>query len=117
MATVTIGHRPDLTKERVQEIFSERFADKYEIVRSTALKRDFIVKESKWTGVGVRFKQESDGDSVFVFTALMPNALLRTLFSGLVSYALLRKSWRRLEMEIMTFIRVAPEFQQRAKAA
>ncbi len=121
MATVTIGQRPDLTKERVQEIFRQRFSNGYEIVRSTAINRDFIIKKNGWTGVGVRLKQEKDGLTTFVFTALMPNVWLQTLFGGLFAYFLLRKGWREMEMEVAGFIRLASEFQQKpvplAKAA
>jgi hypothetical protein len=114
MATITIGHRPDLTKEQVQQIFAERFAD-CEIIGSNAIKRDFIIKKNGWTGVGVRLKQEKSATTL-VFTAMMPNVLLQTLFGGLFAYALLRKSWKEMEMQVAGFIRLAPEFQRPALA-
>ena len=112
MATITIGHRPEITNEQVQQIFAERFSE-YQIIKSTALNRDFILKKNSWTGVGVRLKQEKDGVTTFVFTALMPNLLLNALFGGLFAYALLRKSWKEMELEVAGFIRLAPEFQDR----
>ena len=116
MATVTIGHRPDLTREQVQKIFAERFPS-YEIIRSNAINRDFIIKKNNWTGVGVRVKQEKDGVTTFVFTAMMPNVFLQTFFGGLFAYALLRKSWKEMELEIVGFIRLEPEFQRPAPLA
>src|SRR3990170_4486167 len=97
MAIISIGNRPDLTKEQIQQIFAERFSE-YEVIKSTALNRDFILKKNAWTGVGVRLKQEKDGKTAFVFTALMPNVFLQTFFGGLFAYALLRKSWKEMEL-------------------
>ena len=111
MAIISIGNRPDLTKEQIQQIFAERFSE-YEVIKSTALNRDFILKKNAWTGVGVRLKQEKDGKTAFVFTALMPNVLLNALSGGLFAWALLRKSWKEMELEVAGFIRLAPEFQQ-----
>ena len=110
MAIVSIGNRPDLTPEQAQEVFAQRFAGKYEVVHSNAVRRDFIVKKSGWSGVGVRLKQDKTGTS-FVFTGLMPNMLLQVLFGGLASYQFLRSSWKELEAEVSEFIQSAPEFQ------
>ena len=87
------------------------FEGTYEIVRSNAMKRDFIVKKGGWAGVGVRLKQEKTGTS-FVFTGLIPNVLLQVLFGGLVAYLFLRPSWKAMESEVAAFIETAPEFQQ-----
>lgn len=114
MAIVSIGSKPDLTKDEAREIFARHFEGRYEIVRSNAMKRDFIVKKSGWTGVGVRLKQEKTGTS-FVFTGLMPNVALQVLFGGLVAYLFLRPSWKALELEVASFIRIEPQFQQSAK--
>jgi hypothetical protein len=110
MAIITIGYRPDLTKEQVQAIFAERFAGEFEIIRSNAINRDFIIKKNNWTGVGLRLKQEKNATTM-VFTAMMPNLLLNALFGGLFAYALLRKSWKEMELEIAGFIRLEPQFQ------
>ncbi len=111
MAIVNIGNKPDLTKEQAREIFASHFAGKYEIIRSNALNRDFIVKKSGWSGVGVRLKQEKDSTS-FVFTGLIPNMLLQVLFGGLAAYLFLRPSWKALESEVAQFIENEPSFQQ-----
>ncbi len=113
MAIVSIGNQPDLTPDQAREIFAQHFAGKYEIVKSNAINRQFIVKKSGWSGVGVRLKQEKTGTS-FVFTGLMPNMLLQLLFGGIASYLFLRSSWKELEAEVTEFIQSAPEFQQPA---
>lgn len=110
MAIVSIGNRPDLTPEQAQEVFAQHFAGKYEVVHSNALRRNFIVKKSGWSGVGVRLKQDKTG-TTFVFTGLMPNMVLQVLFGGLASYLFLRSSWKELEAEVSEFIQSAPEFQ------
>lgn len=111
MATITIGQLPGLTKERAREIFAERFSD-YEVVSSNAINRDFIIKKNGWTGVGVRLKEEKNGDWTFVFSGIMPNVLLQTLFGGLFAFFLLRKGWKEMELEVAGFIRLEPEFQR-----
>ncbi len=112
MAIVNIGNQPDLTKEQAREVFERAFTGKYEIVRSTAMRRDFIVKKNSWSGVGVRLKHERTGTS-FVFTGLIPNVALQILFGGLVAYLFLRPSWRELEAEIAQFIENEPSFRQK----
>ena len=113
MAIVNIGNQPDLTKEQARAIFAAHFAGKYEIVRSNAMKRDFIVKQSDWAGVGVRLKQERTGTS-FVFTGVMPNILLDAVFGGVAGSLFVRSSWKGLEAEIRRFINSEPLFRQPA---
>ena len=115
MAVVKIGQMPQLTPERSMEIFADQFAGKYQLYPTKIRRRDFVVKKSEWAGVAVRLKQDQTGAS-FVFTALMPNALLRVVFGGLFSYLFLRSEWKALEGEIADFIENAPEFQQAARA-
>jgi hypothetical protein len=115
MAIVNIGNQPELTPDQAREVFAQHFAGKYEIVKSNAIKRNFIVKKSGWVGVGVRLKQERTGTS-FVFTGLMPNVMLQVLFGGIASYLWLRSSWKELEGEVAEFIANEPSFQQPAPA-
>ena len=120
MATITIGYKPELTPDSVRETFAEHFAGKYEVYPTKVRSRDFIVKKSGWSGVGVRVKQEKE-QTTFVFTAMMPNLFLQALFGGLATYLFLRSDWKALESEVADFIQYAPEFQpqreQQAKAA
>jgi hypothetical protein len=110
MATLSIGYRPELTKEQAQEVFARGFAGKYEVVQAQVMRRDFLLKKSGWAGVGVRLQQDKD-QTVFVFTGMMPNLLLQAIFGGLASYLFLRSTWKELEQEVSEFIATAPEFQ------
>ena len=110
MATVSIPARPDLTAEEAQQAFAQHFAGTYEVYATKMRNRNFIVKKSNWSGVGVKVKQEDD-KTTFVFTALMPNVILQALFGGLFSYLILRGEWKTLEAEVAQFIETAPAFQ------
>lgn len=110
MATMTIGYLPELTKEQAREIFAQGFSGKYEVTNAPVMRRDFLVKKGGWAGVGVRLQQERDR-TTFVYTALMPNLALQTVFGGLASYLFLRSSWKALEQEVSEFIAMAPEFR------
>ncbi len=109
MALVEIGHHPELTPEIAAEIFRRQFGEKYEVYKTGFMRRDFIVKKSPWTAVGVKLQQARDGTS-FVFTPLTPNVILQTLFGGLIQYVVLRSSWKALEEEMRLFIEGAAEF-------
>ncbi len=116
MATISVGYKPELTTEQTVEVFQRHFAGKYQVYQTKLRMRDFIVKKSDWAGVGVKVKQEKD-KTTFVFTALMPNAFYRVLFSGLVSYLFLRSSWKTLEDELAAFIEDGKEFRPTAASA
>ncbi len=104
MATISIGHRPDLTIERARDLFASYFAGRYEVIPAPVQNRDFLVKQSAWTGVGVRLKQERR-KTTFVFTALVPNLILHNLVGGLGAYLFLRSDWKAMEAEVSEFIR------------
>ena len=109
MATITIGYRPDLTPERAMQIFAEHFGRRCEVTTTWIRNRDFVVKKSAWTGVGVRVKQEKDA-TTFVFTAVMPSLFWQFLFGGVIAYLLLRPQWKDLEAEVAAFIEHNPAF-------
>jgi hypothetical protein len=110
MATITIGHLPELTAEDAMETFARRLAGRYEVYTASFKSRDFVLKKSDWQGVGVRLKQEPD-KTTFVFTALLPNSYIQGYAGGLVSYVFLRSRWKELEQEVADFIATCPEFQ------
>ena len=110
MAVVTVAHQPELTPEKVMDVFSRHFPQEFEVYKTGFFGRDFVVKKNGWTGVGVKLKQDTNGTS-FVFTALMPNVLLNLLFGGLLSFVLLRASWKGLERDVREFIENAPDFK------
>ena len=109
MATVTVNHNPDLTADQAMELFRSHFAGRYEVSKTNLLARDFIVKKSGWTGVGVRLRQDSNTTS-FVFTAMSPGTMARVLpvlFIGIGALMLLliiRPAWKAMEEEIRAFI-------------
>ena len=109
MATRTVGHHPELTAEQAMDVFSRHFTD-YEVYKTMFLNRDFLVKKSGWTGVGVRLKQESNY-TTFIFTPLIPNFLLQMLGGGVIAYLVLRSNWKALEDEVASFIEKAPQFK------
>jgi hypothetical protein len=110
MATVSIGRHPDLTADAAIEVFQRHFAGKYEVSKTSVVARDFIVKKSGTTGVGVRLKQGKDG-AEFVFTGMIPGLWQRFVYSGLAGYLFLRPAWRALEAEIASFIENEPSFR------
>ena len=59
MATITIGHHPEVTGNDVVSICEKHLADKYEIIPTPKRRvTDLIVKRGTWTGVAVHLKQE-----------------------------------------------------------
>ena len=110
MATVTISQRPGLNAEAAMKAFSGHFAGKYQVYKTGFLGRDFVVKKSGWTGVGVKLKQKNEGTE-FVFTAMMPNVILNLLFGSIVAMLILRPSWKALEAEVRGFIENADDFR------
>lgn len=110
MATVTVAHHPELTVEGAMEVFRSHFAGRYDVYKTAFLKRDFVVKKSGWTGVGVKLQQEANA-TTFVFTPLMPSMILQLLAGGLISYLFLRPSWKALEDEVRSFIENAADFR------
>ena len=110
MAVVKIEQVPGLTPEAAQEVFAREFQGRCEVYTTKIRTRDFIVKESGWTGVGVKVAQEDEATK-FVFSAMMPNLILQALFGGLIAYLFLRPKWKALEEQVEQCIRTAPEFQ------
>ena len=124
MATATVDHHPELTKERALEVFERHFGDEYEVYETDGLidkwHRDFIVEKSDWTGVWVKLKQKQN-HTIFVFTAFIPNGWLEFLFgfgsllaAGIpyfLAHVVLWPSRKAMEEEVRSFIENAPEFK------
>ena len=78
--------------------------------------RDFIVKKTGWTGVGVRLRQDSTTTS-FVFTGMSPGTMARVLpvlfigIGALIILLILRSSWKAMEEEVSAFIESSPDFK------
>ena len=114
MAEVTVGHYPEWTVKSAMEVFRRHFAGKYDVYEfpsswlmgQLGRRRDFIVKKSGWTAVGVRLKQEPNATS-FVFTPYVPSVTCQFLWflGGLLpGYVLLRPGWQALEDEVRSFL-------------
>ncbi len=113
MSTMTVLARPGLTKKRVVSLFRERFTGTHEVYETNLLTRDFIVKKSGWTGVGIKLKRTDQGTE-FVFTGLVPSyslsVIANMLGGGLITMPFLRGSRKDLEDEIKIYIEIEPEF-------
>ena len=95
------------------EVFSSHFAGEYEVYKTKLMMRDFVVKKSGWTGVGVKLQQEANA-TTFVFTPLTPSVPLQMLAGftlGLISYLFLRPGYKALEDEVRLFIENAADFR------
>jgi hypothetical protein len=110
MPTITVGHHPELTLETAMEVFKKHFSGKYEVYKPGHRRGFFIVKKSTWAGVRVAPQQKKDSTSI-IFNAWIPSDLLNALFLGLIAWLVLRPGWKRLEKEIESFIKNAPEFK------
>ena len=116
MATISMGHHPELTEERVLEMFRSHFAGKYEIQQKSGLFQDFALKKSNWLAIGVRFRQGQNG-ATLNFTGFTPSILHRMLpalgiFAGIpgilasfgLMFLVLRPSRKAMEEELSQFI-------------
>ena len=101
MATLSVGKRPDLTKERVIEDFKQHFSG-CKVYPTRVVMRDFIIEWSAVTGVGVHLVQNDEG-TTFVYTGMIPNVLVRALGS-LLLMVLFRGGSKNKEQEVAAFI-------------
>ena len=114
MATIMIGHHPELTAEDVKAIFERQFGDKYEIVRTPRLLLcDFLVKRSAWTSVAVRLRQGKNKTRL-VFSGFAPSLWARIalfLTAGLSILICYLVVWKGITDEVRSFIEEAEEFR------
>ena len=105
MAKVTIAHKPELTKERAQEIFANHFSGKYRVAAYRKPLRDFFVEKNPFVAIAIKLEQRSDQTN-FVYNAFAPRwwsvAMLGAVLSALLG--------RGLSAEVRAFIDSAPEF-------
>jgi hypothetical protein len=105
MAKVTIAYKPELTKERAQEIFAEHFSDKYRVYRYTRPLRDFVIEKNAFVGVSVKLEQQSN-QTRFVYNAFTPRWWAAAMFGVLIGPLL----GRALTAEVREFMESAPQF-------
>jgi hypothetical protein len=111
MPKITLRHNPELTAEKVMEIFKKQFQGKYEIYATRLIGADLIIKKSAWTGVSVKLKQ-AEGQTILKYGAMAPSAGVRMLFYALIPILILYfVSWKKMQNEIKSFVENAPEFK------
>ena len=103
MAKLEIRHNPQLTKERLVELFQQHFKGKYEVYLSKTPGCDFIVKKSGLSGVFVKLIQKQGKTQVTLYR-YAPSVILRgpitMLFAG---YDVMR--------EVKAFMETSQEFK------
>jgi len=114
MAVKRIAHKPDLTKDQVQALFTQHFVGKYKVescespLSLKTMYRDFQVVKNMALGVALKLEQ-TPSETKFVYGAVPPRRLVRSLSLGMAGvYCLL--FGRTLTKEIEAFIDSAPEF-------
>lgn len=111
MPKVILPYKPEMSKQKVLEIFKNHFNGTYEVYESRLIGTDFVVKKSAWTGVSVRLVQKKD-KTMLVFGAFAPSAAVRVLFMGLIPIIICYATvWRKIQNEVKEFIETAPDFQ------
>ncbi len=124
MATVTVGHHPELTAEQAMEVFSRQLADTYDVEPPTRIERwlagrpNFVVRKGTWAAVGVRLIQKKDS-TTFLFGGIAPPIVflgvlaggVGVLITGGIAWIILRPSWKAIEADITSCIENAVEFK------
>ena len=105
MAVVTIAHKPELTRERTQEIFAQHFAGKYKVHVFRGLFRDFVVEKNAFVGVAVKLEQ-TDSETKLVFNGMAPKWWARAILGAIWGILF----WGGVTNDVRQFIETAPEF-------
>jgi hypothetical protein len=106
MAVATIAHKPELTKEQVQELFARHFAGKYTVHEFKGPFRDFVVEKGAFVGVAVKLEQTGT-ETKLVYSGLAPRWWARLLLGGLVGFLF----WGGITNDVRQFMETAPEFK------
>lgn len=106
MAVTTIAHKPELTKEQAQQIFTKHFEGKYAVEDFKGFLRDFMVVKNPFVGVAIKLEQ-TGSETKFVYAGLAPRIWARLLFGALIGMFL----WNGLTNEVKEFMETAPEFK------
>ena len=110
MSVVAIGHHPEMTTEKLIEVFQRGLGSKYTIYESHVLMTDLMVKKSGWTGCAVKLQQHGDR-SDFVTRQAYGNPMYSMFMGSLMSMLFLRSGWQTLEQEVVGFIENEPAFK------
>ena len=110
MAKVTVPYHPELTVQRVIEVFRSHFAGKYDVYKTRLWPRGFVVKKSGWSAIGIRLKHEPYA-TTFLFMSFTPSPIVLFFLTGIpIHYLLLRSTWKAMEQEVRSLIENASEF-------
>lgn len=107
MAKLEIKHNPELTKEKLIELFCQHFNGKYEVYPTKVIDRDFVVMKSAISGVFVKLKQKN-GRTEIVFNSDAPSALLR-MFTGILIRFFADQA---VMQDVRTFLESSPDFKK-----
>ena len=105
MAVLSVGHKPDLTKEQAKGIFAKHFEGKYTVEDFPGPFRDFVVVKSPFVGVALKLEQ-TGSETKFVYSGVAPKLWARLLLGGLLGILF----WSGLTNEVRDFMEKGPEF-------
>lgn len=106
MAVSTIAHKPQITKEQLEEIFRQHFAGKYKVEDFKGFNRDFQVVKNAFVGISVKLEQAAT-ETKIVYTGFVPKLWARMFLGVLLGFLL----WNGLTNEVKQFIETAPELK------
>ncbi len=73
---LALGHRSDVTGERIAQVLRDRLGSRYKVTHGGARGADVLVRRNAWTGARVRVKRRN-GDTALVVHGLVPNPFAR----------------------------------------
>lgn len=108
MPKLNLGHKPELTTDKLEQILQHEFGKKFEVYKATQRKFDFILKESDYMGVAFRVRQKND-KTYLGYSWTTPSMGLG-LFLG---WPLITNYFHRQELlqEVESFIENEPQLQ------
>lgn len=106
MAVATIAHKPEMTKEQLQEIFAKHFEGTYDVHEFRGFGRDFVIAKNPWVGIAVKLEQ-SEGQTKLNYNGICPAWWARAMLGVLFGLFL----WNGITDEVKEFIATAPQFQ------
>ncbi len=113
MAKYKLSLTPDLTKEKLFDVFSAAFGSTYKMeLKPSIIFVNFGIVKSGWTGAAFAFKaNEKEGTATLTINGYIPSFFLRFMFGGLIAVLILANGpWKKLLAEIDDFIKKSPDF-------
>ena len=104
MAKQEIKPNPELSKDKLQELFQKQFSGKYEVYATKWPNFDFVVKKSAFAGVFLKLKQ-SNGKTEVVYVQEAPAAMVRAS-CGVLANLFFGKD---VFADVTNFIKSSPE--------